>query len=213
MRSSLIPIGLASVVWTVVIGAGAALTADPFRPDGHFQMPDPAVLDPGMAEHLYGRRVDGMAKNYALSGVPAARLYRSWQRANRAPYRSATHGDRYVNNYVNGIAAERYGRLAEGEAMPVGSIIAKDAIAVDRQLRVFDGPLSIMEKMPEGYDPEARDWRYVLILPDGSIFADSSGLNQEGTDFCAACHQGAGDAADHLFFIPDPYSRAFRPQG
>ena len=45
------------------------------------------------------------------------------------------------------------------------------------------------------------------------IFADSSGLNQEGTDFCAACHQGAGDAADHLFFIPDPYSRAFRPQG
>lgn len=213
MRSSLIPIGLASVVWTVVIGAGAALTADPFRPDGHFQMPDPAVLDPGMAEHLYGRRVDGMAKNYALSGVPAARLYRSWQRANRAPYRSATHGDRYVNNYVNGIAAERYGRLAEGEAMPVGSIIAKDAIAVDRQLRVFDGPLSIMEKMPEGYDFEARDWRYVLILPDGSIFADSSGLNQEGTDFCAACHQGAGDAADHLFFIPDPYSRAFRPQG
>lgn len=85
-------------------------------------------IDPGMAEHLYGRRVDGMAKSYALSGVPAARLYRSWQRANRAPYRSATHGDRYVNNYVNGIAAERYGRLAEGEAMPVGSIIAKDAI-------------------------------------------------------------------------------------
>ena len=33
--------------------------------------------------------------------------------------------------------------------MPVGSILAKDAIAVDRQLRV-DGPLSIMEKMPEG---------------------------------------------------------------
>ncbi|MEZ5863017.1 MAG: hypothetical protein R3D25_02670 [Geminicoccaceae bacterium] len=212
MRSSLIPIGLASVVWTVVIGAGAALTADPFRPDGHFQMPDPAVLDPGMAEHLYGRRVDGMAKNYALSGVPAARFYRSWRRANRAPYRSATHGDRYVNNYVNAIAAGRYGRLADGEAMPVGGILAKDAIAVDRQLRVFDGPLSIMEKMPEGYDPEGRDWRYVLILPDGSIFADSSGINREGTAFCGTCHQRAGDAADHLFFIPDPYIRTFRPQ-
>ena len=207
MRSYLIGVGLAIAGCAILVDAGAALAIDPFTPEGHFQMPDPATLDPEIAEHLYDQRVDELAKSYALSGEPAARLYRSWERFNWAPYRSQTHGDRYVNNYANGIAAARYGRLVPGEAMPVGSILAKDALAVDRQLRVFAGPLSLMEKMPPGYDAEARDWRYVLILPDGSVFADSSGPNPDGVAFCGACHQGAGDEADHLFFIPEPYQR------
>ncbi len=208
MRPSLIPVGLAALGSALVICAGGALAVDPFRPEGHFRMPDAAVLDPDMAEHLYARQLDGIARGYALSGEPAARSYRSWARFNRTPYRSATHGDRYVNNYANAIAATLYGRLAPGEVMPVGSVIAKDAIAVDRQLRVFAGPLSLMEKMPAGYDPEGRDWRYVLILPDGSVFADSSGANAEGVTFCRTCHQAAGDEADHLFFIPEAYRRS-----
>jgi hypothetical protein len=197
---SLLPLSLLLV-------AGLAAADDSFAPDHHFPLPDPARLDPAAAERAYARVVDDMAARFASSGEPAAKDYRRWLRANRSPYLSATHGSRYVNNYVNG-PARVYGTLKSGEAMPVGSIIAKDAVSVDSSGAVLPGALALMEKMEAGYDRAARDWRYVLILPDGSIFADSSGDNAEGTTYCATCHATAGDAADHLFLMPSGVARS-----
>lgn len=192
---------------TVLLMAGLAAAGDSFAPDHHFPLPDPAPLDPAAAERAYARVVDDMAARFASSGEPAAKAYRRWLRANRSPYLSATHGSRYVNNYVNGLARV-YGTLKPGEAMPVGSIIAKDAVSVDSSGAVLPGALALMEKMEAGYDRAARDWRYVLILPDGSIFADSSGANPEGTGYCVTCHATAGDDADHLFLMPSGVPRS-----
>jgi len=189
----------------VLLLAGAAV-GDSFSPDRHFTLENPAKLDPGAAERAYAQVRDDMAARFAASGEPAAIAYRRWWRANRSPYLSATHGARYVNNYVNE-PARVYGTLEPGEAMPVGSIIAKDAVTVASDGTVLPGTLALMEKMPAGYDAAARDWRYVLILPDGSIFADSSGSNPGGTTFCVDCHATAGDAADHLFFVPPSVAR------
>ncbi len=187
--------------------AGVAMADSSFAPERHFPMADPAAVDPGSAERAYAAVVDDMAARFASSGDPAAVAYRGWWRANRSPYISATHGARYVNNYVNRPALV-YGSLAPGEAMPVGSIIAKDAISIDAGGRVLPGPLALMEKMPAGFAPEAGDWRYALIMPDGSIFADSNGSNPGGTAFCVACHATRASVADHLFHLPPAVARA-----
>ncbi len=197
-------------VFLLLIGAvllvGLTAAGDSFAPDRHFTINDPARLDPGAAERAYGRIKADMAARFAASREPAAMAYQRWWRANRSPYLSATHGSRYVNNYVNG-PARVYGTLAPGTAMPVGSIIAKDAVSIDSAGRVLPGALALMEKMPPGYDAAARDWRYALILPDGSVFADSSGANPGGAAFCVTCHASAGDAADHLFLVPEGVRR------
>ncbi len=190
--------------------AALALASDVLRPDQHFVLEDPARLNPAAAERAYASVVDDMADRFATSGDPAAMYYRRWFRANRSPYLSATHGNRYVNNYVN-VTARVYGTLPPGQPMPIGSVIAKDAVSVDSSGEVLPGALALMEKKFEGYDPAARDWRYVLILPDGSIFADSDGPNSAGTEFCVACHAAAGDDADHLFFMPPNLARTPPP--
>jgi len=187
-------------------GSEHAVAADSFTPERHFPLDRPANLDPAAAERAYASVADDMAARFATSGVPAARHYRRWWRANRSPYLSAEHGSRYVNTYVNR-PARVYGTLPSGQPMPVGSIIAKDAVSVDASGEVLPGALALMEKMPEGYDEKARDWRYVLILPDGSVFADSSGTNPGGTSFCAICHATNGEATDHLFLLPQGVAR------
>jgi hypothetical protein len=189
------------------LSIGLAVAGDSFAPDRHFSIVDPAGLDPGAAERAYGQVRTDMAARFAVSREPAAMSYQRWWRVNRSPYLSATHGSRYVNTYVNR-PAWAYGTLAPGAAMPIGSVIAKDAVSVDSDGRVLPGALALMEKMPYGYDAAARDWRYALILPDGSVFADSSGANPGGVAFCVTCHAAAGVAADHLFLVPQGLRRS-----
>lgn len=196
-----------SVVLLVGLLFGLEAADDSFAPDQHFSIGDPAQLDPGSAERAYAQVKADMAARFTASGEPAALTYQRWWRVNRSPYLSATHGSRYVNNYVNR-PARAYGSLAPGAALPVGSIVAKDAVSVDSAGRVLPGALALMEKMPAGYDAAARDWRYALILPDGSVFADSNGANPSGVAFCVTCHASAGDAADHLFLVPEGLRRS-----
>ena len=69
-----------------------------------------------------------------------------------------------------------------------------------------------MEKMPPGFSAPARDWRYTMIMPDGSLFGTTNGDGGAKVEFCVTCHATAGDAADHLFFVPEAYKvRLLRP--
>ena len=86
--------------------------------------------------------------------------------------------------------------------MPVGSVLAKDSFEVTERGDVVTGPLALMEKMPAGFNPEGRDWRYTTIMPDGSLFGTTNGENTGRVEFCVECHIAAGDEQDHLFFIP-----------
>jgi hypothetical protein len=48
-----------------------------------------------------------------------------------------------------------------------------------------------------------------MIMPDGSLFGTTNGEGSERMAFCARCHKTAGDAADHLFFVPEEYRTPF----
>ena len=176
------------------------------QPKRHFRVERPADLSNAEALTVYTQVLDEMAGGYRLSGLPSAGDYRRWQRYNTVPYRSATHGERFVSNYANALGRD-YGRFEDFGALPTGAILAKDSFAVTARGDVFAGPLFLMEKMPTGFDPAARDWRYSMIMPDGSVFGISKGQGREKVAFCVTCHQAAGDENDHLFFIPEPFRR------
>jgi LysM repeat protein len=140
-----------------------------------------------------------------------AQEYQGWERLNTMPYISATHGSRYVNNYPGAEAAGAYGRFEEvGDAMPVGGRIAKDSFTVSPDGRVGVGPLFIMEKMAGGFDQASRDWRYTMIMPDGSLFGMTGGQGSQNVQFCAECHALVADDQDSLFFMPEEYRVAAR---
>ena len=191
--------------------APAAATAqdsddDATQPQGHFRVERPAELSDAEASTIYDRIRAASVAGYRLSGDRFAAAYVSWRRFNEAPYRSATHGRRFVNNYANEIAAA-YGKHEDAGTLPVGSVLAKDSFAVTARGDVFTGPLFLMEKMPAGFDPEALDWRYSMIMPDGSLFGVTKGPDSGKVAFCVACHKEAGSRRDHLFFVPEKYRR------
>ena len=175
-------------------------------PKRHFKIERPANLSPAEALAIYDNIADVMARGYAASRELAAGEFRKWRQYNSAPYRSATHGNRYVNNYANA-KASRYGGLKPGEQMPPGALVAKDSFTVVADGDVYGGPLFIMEKLGKGVSPETGGWRYVMIMPDGSYFGDSTADSAERVKFCNGCHQTA--ANDHLFFVPAKYRRRF----
>lgn len=182
------------------LGVSPALATD--APKAHYRVERPADLSGQAAEEVYGRIFDAMVDGYRLSGDPVAAAFRKWRRFSTAPYRSGTHGQRFVNNYGNGAAAA-YGDFEAAGSMPVGAILAKDSFAVTAEGDIFTGPLFLMEKMPAGFSAEARDWRYSMIMPDGSLYGVSGGAGSERVEFCVTCHKTAGDAQDHLFFLPE----------
>lgn len=184
-------------------------SGDPsITPERHFRIDNPAGLTGGEAEVIYERILDRMVVGYRASEIPAATSYRNWRRYNSVPYLSASHGNRYINNYANAQAND-YGQLRAGASMPLGSVIVKDSFTVTRAGDVYSGALFAMEKMPAGFSPEDRDWQYTMIMPDGEIFGTTKGEGSEHVAFCAACHKAAGDDRDHLFFVPEKYRIQF----
>lgn len=173
------------------------------KPRRHFRVDRAAALDDDAARDIYNRLRGGMAKGYALSGNPTAKNYKSWKRYNSAPYGSSTHGNRFVNNYANAKAAA-YGKYEAAGKLPPGAVIAKDSFMVADDGAVAPGPLFIMEKMPEGFSYVSGDWRYTMIMPDGSVFGATLGANANRVEFCIGCHL-AQEKVDHLYFLPEKW--------
>jgi hypothetical protein len=187
-----------------LVAMSGDVKAQDSAPTKHFSVGNPAELSDADAENIYRRLAGPLKKGYRLSNHPVARAYRSWSRFNTAPYRSETHGERFVNNYANGMG-RAYGSFEEAGDLPVGSVVAKDSFAVTAAGDVTAGPLFIMEKMPQGFNEKSRDWRYTMIMPDGSVFGVTNGADSQKVQFCITCHQRAGAENDHLYFLPDAY--------
>jgi hypothetical protein len=180
----------------VSLAAASTARAQEGGPTKHFSVDNPAELSDADAEDIYRRLTAPLRKGYGLSDHPVARAYQSWSRYNTAPYRSETHGERFVNNYANGSAraygtfeeagqlpfvnnyangsARAYGTFEEAGQLPAGSVVAKDSFAVTAAGDVFAGPLFIMEKMSQGFNAASRDWRCVRRdqragFPQGSV--------------------------------------------
>ncbi len=178
------------------------------RPTRHFRVERPADLADADALTIYDRIRGAILTMYRTSGNPHAAVYQTWRRYNVTPYLSATHGELYVNNYANP-QAKAYGKAENAGTLPEGSVLAKDSFEVSDRGDVLTGPLSLMEKMPPGFNPEGRDWRYTMIMPDGILFGTTKGERSERVEFCMECHIAAGDEQDHLFFVPKPHRRRF----
>jgi hypothetical protein len=202
---------IALVVGILTLDRPAGVSLPEFaQPQRHFRVPNPAALSDLEALSIYDRIQDDMVAGYAASGEPAAAEYTTWRRYNRAPYRSSTHGERFVNNYGNP-QATGYGEPGAG-VMPPGAVLAKDSFTVTARGDVLSGPLFLMEKMAPGFSPPSRDWRYSMIMPDGGLVGMTAGVRADQVDFCIGCHTGAGVAADHLYFVPEPYRMKFLDQ-
>lgn len=173
------------------------------RPKGHLTIENPNELTVAAAKKIYDRIADELAQAYAMSREAAAEDYQSWRRLNVGPYLSATHGNRYVNNYANARAAG-YGGLKPGDRLPPGSVLAKDSFTVTAEGKVFAAALFLMQKLSPGARPKMGDWRYVMILPDGSYFGDSEGDNAAYIAYCHTCHVKR-EATDFLFQVPERY--------
>lgn len=178
------------------------------RPMGHFRVDQPAELADAEALTIYERIREAMVTAYARSGLDIAQDYRTWRRYNTSPYLSSTHGARFVNNYAND-AAIAYGRFEGAAEMPAGAVLAKDSFEVTQRGDVLTGPLFLMEKMPEGFRADTRDWRYTMIMPDGQLFGRTGGEHSARMEFCVECHRAAGAEHDHMFFLPEAYRRRF----
>lgn len=185
------------------VASGQQDAATVTTPKSHFKVQRPAEMFPNTAETVYQNIRAEMAAGYALARQPKLRNYLSWRRFNKAPYRSATHGARYVNNYANR-AGVAYGDFEQAGRLPEGSILVKDSFTATADGGIYPGPMFIMEKMPTGFSSQSGDWRYAMIMPDGSLFGETKGVNSEAVQFCIGCH-AERQQYDHLFFLPEEY--------
>lgn len=156
------------------------------------------------AKSVYECLTQEMAGGYAKSGMAMAANYTGWQNYSTQPYVSDTHGARYVNNYANAQGAD-YKKYEDAGPMPVGAIMAKDSFMALPNGKVAAGPLFLMEKMPAGFYEASGNWRYTMIMPDGSLFGATKGKNSVQMQFCIECHAAVAEDQDHLFFLPEEY--------
>ena len=208
---AVIAVTVAVAGFTDLIGFGGSGLAQQ-KPTGatpkrHLKIERPAHLSVADALAIYAEIADQMAIGYGASDNPAAGQYRKWRLYNKAPYRSATHGNRYVNNYGNRLTKD-YVKTDSTVRMPAGAVLAKDSFTVTADGDVFGAPLFLMEKLAAGTKPATNDWRYVMILPDGSLFGDSEGEAADKVGFCHGCHR-AVEKSDNLFFVPKKYRKRF----
>ena len=183
--------------------ASLQLSAQEDAETAHIEVKNPADLTHAQANHIYDALKQTLDERYAVSNMDLIAGYQSWKRYNSAPYLSATHGQRFVNNYANQQGRD-YGRLKSGEYYPPGTVFAKDTITVTDEGKNFPGAMFVMEKLAAGQSPETADWRYVMVIPDGSVFGDTIGEEPELVEYCHACHI-ARASRDYVFFVPKDY--------
>jgi len=181
----------------------STISGDTEAPRRHVRVRNAAELSIEDARAAYESLSEALAEAYGPSGDAVAEAYRGWKIYNIAPYRSATHGQRFVNNYANETAAA-YGRYEEAGTLPAGSVIAKDSITVTTSGIVEPGPLFLMEKMEEGFNYSSGDWRYTLISAEGQIVGTTNGEGSAKVGYCVPCHL-ARESFDHLYFLPKSY--------
>jgi len=183
--------------------ANPCAASNPCNPCNPCGAAEAAELQPNEAVAAYDCMLNEMLAAYAKSGHQVARNYIKWRRYSMHSYQSQTHGSRYVQNFAND-TARAYGTFERAGRLPVGALLAKDSFLAAPDGKLSVGPLFLMEKMNTGFNPESGDWKYTMIMPDGSIFGETKGKNSAGMDFCAQCHATAAEH-DHLFFLPAEY--------
>ncbi|MHA1536177.1 MAG: cytochrome P460 family protein [Alphaproteobacteria bacterium] len=162
-----------------------------------------AKLTDSEAAKAYGCLLRELRAAYGKSGHKAAKSYAKWKRYNTVPYVSETHGNRYVNNYANA-KARNYIKFDKVKSLPAGSVLAKDSFQAMADGKLAYGPLFLMTKMRRGWSKASGDWKYAMVMPDGTLLGTTRGKGADKVKFCYQCHMAAADK-DSLFFLPEKY--------
>lgn len=109
--------------------------------------------------------------------------FASLQLMNEAPFASQHGLADTVNIWVPAAAADAYLGLSESTVFEPGTILVKEQLDAEGEL----DSMTVMFKGPDGYAPEAGDWWYGLISPEGDIMVGG----QPGA--CVSCHTQAQD--------------------
>ena len=187
----------------ILLLAGVASSAQEDAETAHIAVKNPADLSQDEANAIYDKLKATLAELYAPAQLDLIDGYQQWQRYNSAPYLSATHGRRFVNSYANPLG-KAYGNLPADGRYPVGTVFAKDTITVTEDGKQLPGAMFVMEKLAEGRSPETADWRYVMVIPDGTIFGGTIGDEPELVEYCHVCHEAVADD-DYVFYVPAKY--------
>lgn len=115
--------------------------------------------------------------------------WRQWTRVIPKPVVSEAHGDNWVGIYVNELAKSTY--LAASAPYPVCAQIIKPVYtdASGSEVR----KLTVMVKMPSGYDPDNENWWYGKYDESGT-----HATKQGKLPGCIVCHKQAAET-DYLF--------------
>lgn len=113
-----------------------------------------------------------------------------WTQVNVERWRSPTHGNTWVDVYVNDVGADAYaaGRLAD---VPVGTVIVK---AQYRQPGDAT-PYTAMVRVEEGSDDSEAGWWFGRVSPTGELLASGT------PSACVSCHRDAPQ--NMLFGVPE----------
>ena len=117
--------------------------------------------------------------------------WQSWEKLTHRPLFSKGHSSHWVDIYVNELAEETYRDV--GDLYPVCAKIVKAAYEDEAGTEFWS--LTVMVKMPPGYDPENGDWWYAVYHDTEGIKPVNQGKLYEE---CIQCHQGAIET-DYLF--------------
>lgn len=81
---------------------------------------------------------------------------------------------------------------------PVGTIVVKHSTNPSGTVNELTG----MVKRGNGFNPNAADWEFFMLKPDGTIATDTTGMVMRGANLmggmCGGCHSGA-TGKDYIF--------------
>ncbi len=120
---------------------------------------------------------------------PVFTNYAAWTKVNPKPIDGH---ETKVNIYVDDLSRDIY-LSASGETFPPCATIVKTHLLVAADGSETVTALTVMVKMPAGFNPEHNDWWWGMY--------DASGKNPEMSgkvEVCIACHQPQA-AADYVF--------------
>lgn len=148
-------------------------------------------LEGAAMDEVYACISAKMLEGYTKGDNEVAAVYRTWAPTATRPAVAGPHGNRALNTFANDIAAEQYLKFEEeGVVMPVGSVLAKESISLSvKKGTAKVGPLFIMTKGDAGAAPDANDWIYSAVQPNGKPMK----IKQS---FCHNCHEAFADQGD-----------------
>jgi hypothetical protein len=84
---------------------------------------------------------------------------------------------------------------------PIGTVIVKETYNPDKSIH----ELTAMVKRGNDFNPDANDWEWFMLTPEGNIMTDGEGNPVRGANLmngmCTGCHAQAADL-DYAFSKP-----------